>query len=486
MPKTKTNSDYDWSNAVEVDVESLSPISDAGYAKQIGRGIAQGAGDLATTAAAPGAAIEYIMSILTGSDYSQPVTPGQKTMEEASKSEGLSEWQQLMLLTGDDELMPPQPSPGGRKRLEEQIEEIPEGGVLQEGTRRITRSLPFVAGGGALAKEVIGRELLGLSGKTIAKKLGLGETGQSLFDVAFSLTPNPQKFIQPGSKLIKAAETGKFVTQKELVEGARQLGMSEAQIAPLVREGWFADVLKKVSSKGTATSEALSETKGAIGNAFETLKKSENANRLISPKVYRKLVSELESANSGLTVKAQDVVKKELENLYKGKKTPSALFEFTQKMNRYFSELPELQAMKKPILNALKQTDPNLAQKFSLANTLSNRFRAVEKQMRPGMWSKLANLAEIGMGLKALASFKLPLALPTIWGTRKMAELMTTNPRFMNLHKKMLTSINAGQLKAAEKSLSGMIGMISKIDPEAAAEIRSVSFEELQELMKED
>ena len=67
---------------------------------------------------------------------------------------------------------------------------------------------------------------------------------------------------------------------------------------------------------------------------------------------------------------------------------------------------------------------------------------------------------------------------------RKLAQMMLTNPRYQNLHKKMITTMNAGQTKATKKILDQMIGIIQRSSPETASELRTISLEELEEALK--
>ncbi len=463
-----------------------SAEEDPNYIKQIATGAVQGAGDIADIAGTIEGALQYPLTKALGTgDSKDVVSPGQAARHKAALGgEDLSEFQQLMLLMDDDDIMPPQRVPGGREAVSQALEKIPEGGPVQEATRRITRSAPGLLGGPLLFAEMAARDLAGLGGKKIAEKMGFGETGQAVFDLGFSLAPNPREFIGTGSKLMQMAATGEVTTQKKLVEAARKMGWSEKEIAPLVREGWFANTLKKISPKGAATERALDRTAAAVTSSFEHVKGSQEALTVARQSTKNNFIKRVESLLPDMTEKAKQAIGPELQTLYKGEMRGKDLIGFWQKLNRYFKELPELQAFKGPTGKAIREISSNLANNFEMANSLSQRFRTVSKGLKPNLLSQLISAGEIGVGLKSLLSFQLPLLAVGVAGTRKIAELMTTNPRFMNLHKKMLTSINTGQAKAAEKIMNSMIGMVAKDYPEVASEIRKTSMEELRELLQ--
>ena len=462
-----------------------SPAKDPSYARQVGLGVAQGLGDIAQLGGMLQGAIQAPLTygLLDEKQRKEIATPSQKVQAEefTKKDQGLAEF---LAYATDDDLMPPTVLSGQRAAVSEELEKIPEEGDLQEVIRRGTRTVPgLLLGPGAFAG-MGARELMGLGGKKIAEKMGFDETGQAMFDLLFSLAPSPKKAIEAGSKLIPKAAKGQFTTQKEMVKAAREMGWSEQEIAQLVREGWFSNLLKKMSPKGASTQRVLDKTAEAVSSGFEHLKKSEGALKEAGNATKRIFTLDVEKIMPEMTVKAEKAIGPELQKLYNSDMTGRDFMTFWQKTNRYFKELPELQAFKGPTGRALRKIDKKLADNFEMANTLSNRFRTVSKGLKPDLMSTLVSVGELGAGLKSLLSFQLPVAAAGVAGTRKLAELMTTNPRFMNLHKKMLTSINSGQVKAAEKIMNSLISLVAKESPEIAAEIRKTSIDELQELMQ--
>jgi hypothetical protein len=127
-------------------------------------------------------------------------------------------------------------------------------------------------------------------------------------------------------------------------------------------------------------------------------------------------------------------------------------------------------------------------QEFEMANTLSQRYRTIAARLRPSIVSSFFNAGEALALLGSIPSGNLPLLSSTIGtiGGRKLAELMTTNPRFQNLTRNLVTSFNSGQIKASMRIIDDLSGMISKADPEIAAKLRTITEEELSQILNQE
>ncbi len=459
--------------------------------REVGLGMAQGAGDIVQMAGMLEGAIQAPLTygLLSEEQRKETQLPGEKARTQMLFDPDITE-SQFAALAVDDDLIPPTQLPGGRTALGEALEEIPEEGTLQEIVRRGTRTLAFAPAGAAAMAEMGTRELMGLGGKKIAENLGLGETAQTLFDVGFSLTPVPKKFIKGGSAIIKMAEQGKFTTQKQMVDTAKKLGMTEQEIAPLVREGWFADILRKISPRRGGTEKALHATKAGVGRAFETIRESDIARNALTKGSRGAFIKNLESGLADLSTGAKDAIAGDLADLMNSKMTGRDLMVFWDKINDYWKQYPKLGKLKGSLKKALGSISPELSSDFEMANTLSQRFRDVASKLKPNVATDIAGLGEVGVVFSSLLKGGLPVLMKTapyslgIPAARKLAQLMSTSARFQNLHKKMITTVNAGQVKATKKILDQMVGMIQKESPETAAELQKITMEDLEEMLK--
>lgn len=366
--------------------------------------------------------------------------------------------------------------------------EYPETGLLQEVVRRGTRTIPNLLGGPTATGFALAREGLGLGAKEAVKKAGGGEFAQTAADLGASLTPIPSKIAGSSSRTINAAATGKTATQKEMIDAARKLGMSEAEIAPLVREGRLADFLRNVSSKSGKTTRALDQTNAAVQRNFQTLATRESAQIPIAKAGRSNLVKSLENSMEGLSRSERAAIKGDMADLLKSEVSGKDLINFWGDINSKYKEFPRLQGLKNSISSAIKSISPELMQEFEMANTLSQRYRTISSRLKPSTTSALFSAGEAFALLGSIPSGNLPL-IGTIAGTaasRKLAELMTTSPKFQNLTKNLVTSLNAGQFKATMKIIDDLSGLISKADPETAARLRTISEDELKEILSQE
>jgi len=172
------------------------------------------------------------------------------------------------------------------------------------------------------------------------------------------------------------------------------------------------------------------------------------------------------------------------------KMTGRDLMVFWDKINDYWKQYPKLGKLKGSLKKALGSISPELSSDFEMANTLSQRFRDVASKLKPNVATDIAGLGEVGVVFSSLLKGGLPVLMKTapyslgIPAARKLAQLMSTSARFQNLHKKMITTVNAGQVKATKKILDQMVGMIQKESPETAAELQKITMEDLEEMLK--
>lgn len=460
--------------------------------RETGLGIAQGAGDLAQIVGVLEDVMMYPVNKSLGVDTNEmyqgsPVSQGQEARYKALMQDDLTPIQQWALMDEDDDLIPMMSVPGGRRALDESLAAIPEEGLLQEGVRRLTRSVPGLVAGPAVAAGMAGRDLLGMAGKESAKAMGAGEGVQTAADLIASLTPFPKKAILAGNKIIKAAETGTFTTQKEMVDFGRRMGMTEQEIAPLARDGWFSNVLEWASPRRGAAQKATHRTRAATGRNFDKLRELPVAQQELTGASKAKFLKELDTKlYDKIPVGAREAIAGDVKWLQEGPLTGDRMMEFHSRINDYYKQWPKLGAVKGPVKDALASLSPELAKDFNIANTMSQRGREVASKLLPNRGTDAFGATEAAGALYALGTFNYP-ALGAIAGTaggRKLAQMMITNPRYHNLMKKMVTTWNAGQTKAGMKILDQVIGMIQKESPEVAAVFQSISEDEYKEMLR--
>lgn len=163
---------------------------EAGYGVQTARGLGQGALDIASIATLPfhlaGKGIEAATGVNLGEGLSdlqeQKYSKDFQLLEKIQNENYVPTLSELMDLS-DENMNYLHRSP--MAAIQEGQQAIPEGGVFQEGVRRVTRSLPAAAFGALPG--VLGAEFTGLGAKETAKAVGIGETGQTIADIVGGL-----------------------------------------------------------------------------------------------------------------------------------------------------------------------------------------------------------------------------------------------------------------------------------------------------------
>lgn len=328
----------------------------------------------------------------------------------------------------------------------------------------------------------------------LLEELGAPEWVQSLAELAGVLGPDVfAKNIQGGSRLIKQAATNQYTTQKEMIDAARRMGMTEKEIAPLAREGWFKNLLEKTTTRRGKIEQALEAPKRAVQvRNFERLAEYPSAKIIPSPEKSESIIKGLEKSYSKLSSGAQEAISKDYQKFLNSEKTGADAMEFWGKINDYFKDYSKLQSLKEPLKKALP---PTLQKDFEIANTLSQRYREISKRLKPNVATDVFSggfkVLEAGGLVGALISGNLPYAKAiagiglTKAGAQKLSALMLTNPRFVNLTQKLVSSLNAENPQAIMKTWSTLTSMVAQEAPDVAKEMRKLSKEEIEEFYRE-
>jgi len=456
--------------------------------KQAAMGVVQGGGDIVQLinmiqglAQAP---LSY--GLLDKAGRSAVATPGMEARARMETDPNITE-SQFIGLASEDDLMGQPMLPGQRTQLSESLASIPEEGMLQEGVRRGVRTLPGLIGGPVVAGEMLGREALGMVGQQTAKAAGFGEVGQALADIALSMTPDIRRgALVGGNKLIQAAETGAFHTEKEVIDAARRMGMNDAQIKPLINEGWFSRVLEHGAPRRGGMQRTLTEAKKGVSDMWGNFRQHPQAQKPISGQARQQLTREVQEALGQVPFESRTAIANDLDDLFQEQVTGEKIINVWGDINHHYNNHPKLQALKPALTRAIKSVSPELGNDFTVANTLSQRMRDVSRRLSPNFGSDAFGAGE-AMGLVAAIATGNVAGMTSIVGVaagRELAKHMLTSPRLHNLSKKMATTINAGQLKATHSIINQMAEELAGDSPEAAQKLRTITIEEIDELLK--
>lgn len=164
------------------------PPEQAPIGKQIARGVGQGGLDFLSLASLPLYPIEKGLDLALGSPEYEGMNPNEEARYSKQfdilgkmQNEGyIPTLSELMDLSDDDFGTRAGTSLAALQKMQEGI---PEGGILQEGVRRVTRSIPAAVFGPAALVGTLGAEATGMGAKEGVKALGGSEGWQTAADI---------------------------------------------------------------------------------------------------------------------------------------------------------------------------------------------------------------------------------------------------------------------------------------------------------------
>lgn len=374
-------------------------------------------------------------------------------------------WGELMLLSDDDDLPSYNRLPTS-KEIQKGIQNVTGIGEGKTPAGRIAgRGAEFVGEGAATGgglKALVGLGASGLAGQGI-REAGGPEWAATGTEIAGSLAPS-----LVSKKLIP---TGKGA--KDIVESGRKIGLSEAQITPLIQGEKKVATLSKVARKGTKTKELFGQIKEKLGDSYNSIKgrpeakiKLPNAEQINLRKEIGQIRNELSKtlAPSPDREAALNFIEKSLETLRNGQVSPEYLVNFWQDINKSVKwnsiqgGKKALAQLKQPLSNALEKVSPQLAKDFEMTNELYSKYAQISKKLKPDLIDSIINKGEI----LAAPAAGLALAQGNPWALiglgsesalRLLGREMLINPYFQNVGKKLVTNFNQSSMKAVTESV---------------------------------
>lgn len=363
---------------------------------------------------------------------------------------------------------------------DESITRLPTSKEVQKGIEKTTgvgegktplgriagRASEFIGEGistGGGKKALLGLGASGTLGQS-ARELGAPEGVASGLEIATSFIPSmvSKKNIPLGKK------------QKELYESGKKIGLSEAQITPLIQSEKKISTLSKVAKKGTKTKELFSSIKESLGDSYSNIKKSVSNINSVGQKNNEILLDKFSSIKNDLqktlaaspdkeqAIKFIDTAIKKIE--LEGA-SPESLINFWQDINKSVKwnsiqgGKKSLSRLKEPILDILKKVNPSSAKDFEMTNELYSKYSQIAKQLKPDVIDTMLNKTEIlalpASGIALLTGNPWPLkALATEKAIRTLSREMLINPYFQNISKKLVKDFNQSSFKGLTSSVN--------------------------------
>ena len=365
--------------------------------------------------------------------------------------------------------------------LQEQTENLnkllpTDEGLAQKGLRRALKEAPTMMAfpGGATAQTAI-RTGIGSAGAEVAKQYGAPEWAQSAIELTAFIGPDITK---------KLLESGK---DAELIKFGKKMGMTDAEITPLIQSEFKQNWLSKLAIKYGKTEKALSKTQNSLKNVYQKVTKSPNAKLEISEMENGKLINRIQEKLSDFPSSTRDVIKKDLDDLLSNPITGETLANFWKDINHVAGKDRNLlSTLKDPLGKAITSASPEMGKEFEMINKLYTKYYPIASKLKPNLTSNI---------IRAVEALALPISLITgdlvhitsflgQGATRRMTREMLINPHFQQLSKKMIFAIEQNKFGLASKVITDLKKEIEKFDPESSQKIQDLSLEDFNKLIK--
>lgn len=338
-----------------------------------------------------------------------------------------------------------------RDKYEAEIEKIlptqPE--FAEKALERFGRTAPYLAAGGEGILPSLARGGLSALAGQATEEMGGGPLAQGVAELGAFASPSLARKIIPSN-----------AQQKAILNLGRKHGMSEKQLAPLMPSDSKRKYFGKIASKGEAIQEKLRDTKEGIGNIMEGLKNSPEAEGFLSPKSLNNFASEMQKIGLDMPHNLRVQLKNDAQDLVRaaqksGGVSGKELINFFRDVSsRYNLGKAQLQRFKDPIKRAVTSISPELGNDFEVSNKMWERNAKMRSSLKANEYEDLINMGEAGaLGIGAITgNIGLITKILGIFGGRKFAADMLTNPRLQNLIYKTFKSIKGNKLPIAKKT----------------------------------
>lgn len=378
-------------------------------------------------------------------------------------------------------IMGPLPS---HKSTEEQLQELTQAlneylptdeGYIQSSLRRGLREAPTMLGfpGGATAQTAVRTGLAGFAGEG-AKELGLPEWAQTAAELTVFMGPDlTKKLIESGSN-------------KELIKAARELGISDEALAPLLNSEFKQKWLSKISPRRGKTQAALEKSKSELHEVYGKLQESEAAKNILTESSSLDLIGKLDEKLFEMPSGVRGKIRQDYEDLLSRPITGESLMNFWADINFEMGKnSKQLSLLKEPIKKALNEISPKLAKEFETVNTLKSKYHKIVQRLEPNLKTDIISAAK-SLGILGglitgnyglISQFAMPYALG------KISQQMLINPRFHQLSNKMVDSLIQNKFGISKKVGDIFAKEMEKISPDAARQIEDLDIEDFEKFM---
>lgn len=328
-----------------------------------------------------------------------------------------------------------------------------------------------------------------------AKEAGLGEAGQFASSFAFPV------LLDVSAQIASKKFTPNTKELKQLFDFGKTVGLTEAELVPLLQPEKKLRGLSKLAKPTEKTSKTFTNIEEKLGSGFQSIKQEAKELPAATQSQVSNLVSGFESTVERLklsdfpsTEKVQVIKKIEdaVEKITERGLTADSIIESYQDINKTVDwnkvsggkkQLAELQKSYKEIL---KDVDPKVADDFNKLNKLYSNFKNVEKKIGPDQYKKFIDYGEYALVLGGLSKAAVTLDASTMAATlgtyfgaelgRNIATKMLTDPKYQNLLIKSATAVKNSSRALGLKTFKELSDLISEDFPDQAKDIDFTKF----------
>lgn len=275
--------------------------------------------------------------------------------------------------------------------------------------------------------------------------------------------------------------------QSKIYKAGKALGFSGKELTPLLQGEMKTELLSKLTKKSKGIEKALSLTKNKMDAVYENILERSSVLPEISEKNSEKLITEFSKARHSLakTIKAAPdkeaaikYIDESLEKIRNFGADPQELINGYFDINRTVNwnsirgGKKALAQLKEPIKQVLRLENPKLAADFENANRLYAQMKTFEKSVGLPKIAEFGSYSKANEFLMALLSGNLVglkgagTAYGTYKGAQKVAIELLTNPKWQNLHRKLMHAVKRGLVRSGPVLINELKNLTKRDLPE--------------------
>lgn len=334
---------------------------------------------------------------------------------------------------------------------------------------------------------------LGAAGAQGAEELGLGEGAQIGASIGLPVAAHL------GQAILTKKFTPSSEERKKLAEFFRKQGMNETEITTLLQPEQKINVLGKAAkpfeTRGplkTNVPEILEGIETKLGGSYEALKEQ----AAVLPEVQRKslgnVLKEYDQVVTGIEksrmpgpdkIQAKKIINESIMDIAARGLNAEEIIETWQDVNRavnwnsYTGGKKDLAKLKKPLKDALREIDPEIAKNFETLNEGWGKMKNLQKKLSQ---DKIKSFISHGKGY-AMITGVIQGVTTGNWGVLKgiiggelaqrISTKMLTDPRYQNLFLKMGSAVNQGSKVSGLKAMKEFADQVIEDFPEESREV---------------